>query len=148
MAPAATVLADDDLAATLTALDTAVFDSFNRCQDPAQLEKHAGYFDPAVEFYHDTGGVTWTREAMLENTRRHACGRYTRTLVEGSLQIVPIKDFGALAHGRHRFCDTASGRCEGLAEFTLLWRLQDGHWSITRALSYGHRAAGEEPQEP
>ena len=73
-APAAPALADDDLATTIAALDHAVFDSFNRCQDPAQLERHAGYFDPAVEFYHDTGGVTWTREAMLDNTRRHACG--------------------------------------------------------------------------
>ncbi len=141
MSPAATVLAGDDLTTTVATLDRAVFDSFNRCQDPAQLEKHAGYFDPEVEFYHDTGGVTWTREAMLENTRKHACGHYTRELVDGSLQVFPVKDFGAIAQGSHRFCEVATGKCEGLADFVMLWRRHDGTWSITRVLSYGHRPA-------
>ncbi|SBV37967.1 conserved exported hypothetical protein [uncultured Stenotrophomonas sp.] len=139
--PCAAALADDELTTTIAALDQAVFDSFNRCADPQQLQRHAGYFDPAVEFYHDTGGVTWTREAMLENTRKHACGHYTRERVEGSLQVFPIKDFGAIAQGSHRFCDVATGKCEGLADFTMLWRLHDGQWTITRVLSYGHRAA-------
>lgn len=141
MSPAATVLAGDDLTTTVATLDRAVFDSFNRCQDPAQLEKHAGYFDPEVEFYHDTGGVTWTREAMLENTRKHACGHYTRELVAGSLQVFPVKDFGAIAQGSHRFCEVATGKCEGLADFVMLWHRHDGTWSITRVLSYGHRPA-------
>ena len=139
--PAPAALAADDLATTIAALDQAVFDSFNRCADPQQLQRHASYFDPAVEFYHDTGGVTWSREAMLENTRKHACGHYTRELVEGSLQVFPIKDFGAIAQGSHRFCDTANGKCEGLADFTMLWHLHDGQWTLTRVLSYGHRAA-------
>jgi len=146
--PPATALAADDLATTVAALDRAVFDSFNQCQDPAQLAKHAGYFDPAVEFYHDTGGVTWTREAMLDNTRRYACGHYTRELVDGSLQVFPVKDFGAIAQGSHRFCDTASGKCAGLADFVMLWRLHDGQWSITRVLSYGHRAAHPSAAQP
>ena len=145
MSPAATVLAGDDLTTTVATLDRAVFDSFNRCQDPAQLEKHAGYFDPEVEFYHDTGGVTWTREAMLENTRKHACGHYTRELVDGSLQVFPVKDFGAIAQGSHRFCEVATGKCEGLADFVMLWHRHDGTWSITRVLSYGHRAATSAP---
>ena len=144
--PCANAVADETLTATIAALDNAVFDSFNRCADPAQLQRHASYFDPAVEFYHETGGVTWTREAMLENTRKHACGHYTRELVAGSLQVFPVKDFGAIAQGSHRFCDTARGTCEGLADFVMLWRLHDGQWSITRVLSYGHRAtANVEP---
>ena len=145
MSPAATVLAGDDLTTTVATLDRAVFDSFNRCQDPAQLEEHAGYFDPEVEFYHDTGGVTWTREAMLENTRKHACGHYTRELVAGSLQVSPVKDFGAIEHGVHRFCQVDTGRCEGEADFTMVWRLRDGQWNITRVLSYGHRPSTATP---
>ena len=145
MSPAATVLAGDDLTTTVATLDRAVFDSFNRCQDPAQLEKHAGYFDPEVEFYHDTGGVTWTREAMLENTRKHTGGHYTRELVAGSLQVSPVKDFGAIEHGVHRFCQVDTGRCEGEADFTMVWRLRDGQWTITRVLSYGHRPSQAMP---
>lgn len=134
-----------DLQATIAGLDAALFDAFNRCADPAQLAVHAGYFDPAVEFYHDAGGVTWNREDMLANTRRYACGRYTRQRVPGSLRVYPVKDFGAIAQGEHRFCQTDSDRCDGLADFTMLWRLRDGRWHVTRVLSYGHRAAADQP---
>lgn len=129
------------LAQTIAALDAAVFDAFNRCADPAQLDRHASHFDPAVEFYHDTGGVTWTREAMLANTRQHACGKFTRELVPGSLVVHPVRGFGAIAQGRHRFCQNGGSTCDGLADFTMVWqRLHDGQWRITRVLSYGHRA--------
>lgn len=64
-------------------LAAVVFDAFNRCSDPPQLERHARCFAEDVEFYHDTGGVTWTREGMLEGTRRHACGQVTRVRSDG-----------------------------------------------------------------
>ncbi|AKC87186.1 nuclear transport factor 2 family protein [Pseudoxanthomonas suwonensis] len=133
--------ANAGLRATIARLDHDVFDAFNRCADPAELDRHAGYFDPAVEFYHDTGGVTWSREAMLENTRRYACGNFTREVVPGSLRVYPVPGFGAIAQGGHRFCQAATGTCEGLADFTMVWRLDDGQWRITRVLSYGHRSA-------
>ena len=131
---------------TLEALDTAVFDAFNHCQQPEQLAKHASYFDPAVEFYHDTGGVTWTRQAMLANTQANACGRYTRQRVSGSLQVYEIAGFGALAEGQHRFCAAGSEHCEGTARFTMLWRHHNGQWQITRVISYGHRATTADDQ--
>jgi len=55
---------------TIAALDAAVFDAFNKCGDPAQLQKHTGYFVPDVEFYHDNGGVTWSRDSMIANTKK------------------------------------------------------------------------------
>ena len=124
-------------------LDSEAFDAFNRCSDPAQLQKHAGYFDANVEFYHDTGGVTWTRDAMLANTAKYVCGNFTRELVPGTLKVYPIKDFGAIAQGAHRFCQAASGKCEGLADFAIVWRHENGKWRITRVLSYGHRASAD-----
>ncbi len=130
---------EETLEATIAALDGAVFDAFNRCGDPAQLRKHAGFFAPDVEFYHDTGGVTWTREAMIANTGKYACGHYTRELVAGSLRVSPVKDFGAIAQGVHRFCQVDTGRCEGEADFVMVWRHHDGRWQVTRVLSYGHR---------
>lgn len=129
----------DNLSATIGALDAAVFDSFNQCRSPDQLQKHAGYFAPDVEFYHDTGGVTWTRQEMIANTEKNACGNYSRELVPGSLRVFPIGEFGAIAQGVHRFCQSATGKCEGLADFVIVWRNQDSVWQITRVLSYGHR---------
>ena len=145
MAASAATPEPPTLQATIAALDTAVFDAFNHCADPAQLQAHAAHFAPDVEFYHDTGGVTWTRDAMIANTAKYACGHYTRELVAGSLQVSPVKDFGAIEHGVHRFCQVGTDRCEGEADFTIVWRLRDGQWTITRVLSYGHRPSQAMP---
>jgi len=131
---------NDPLFETIAALDTAVFDAFNNCSVPEQLQKHASYFAPDVEFYHDTGGVTWSRQDMLANTAKNVCGNYRRELVPGTLKVFSIKDFGAIAQGSHRFCQFTRGKCEGVADFVIVWRNQNGHWQITRVLSYGHRA--------
>lgn len=129
----------DPLYDTIAALDTAVFDAFNTCDKPGQLQKHADYFDAGVEFYHDNGGVTWSRKDMLANTEKYVCGHFRRELIPGSLKVFPIKDFGAIAQGSHRFCQFDSGSCDGIADFVIVWRLKDGVWQITRVLSYGHR---------
>lgn len=135
---------DGSLQDTISRLDGEVFDAFNRCEDPAQLRKHASFFAEDVEFYHDTGGVTWTRDAMLANTETHACGNYRRELVEGSMKVYPVRDFGAISQGVHRFCQVADGSCEGLADFVIVWHRVGDRWQITRVLSYGHRVAGPE----
>jgi hypothetical protein len=140
---AATAPEHESLYDTVAALDTAVFDAFNHCSEPGQLDKHASYFAADVEFYHDNGGVTWTREDMIADVRKNVCGKFRRELVANSLKVYPIKDFGAIAQGSHRFCQFSSGACEGLADFTIIWREQNGKWEITRALSYGHRPASE-----
>ena len=132
----------DDLAATIAALDTAAFDAFNHCDAPGQLDKYASFFAPDVEFYHDLGGVTWTRDDMIAQTKQNVCGKFQRELVPGTLKVWPIKDYGALARGEHRFCHYKPGGtthpCEGQAEFTILWKHQGDAWIITRAFSYGH----------
>lgn len=130
----------DPLFDTISALDNAVFDAFNHCEQPEQLRKHASYFAGDVEFYHDTGGVTWTRQDMLANTEKNACGHYRRELVAGSLKVYPIKGYGAIAQGVHRFCQVSTGACEGMADFVVVWHDHDGQWQITRVLSFGHRA--------
>ena len=133
--------AQDELIREISTLDTTVFDAFNHCAEPGRLDEHAGYFAADVEFYHDTGGVTWTRDAMIANTRKYVCGNFTRELLPGTLKVYPVKDFGAISQGVHRFCQVQSGKCEGLADFVIVWRKQAGEWRITRVLSYGHRAA-------
>jgi hypothetical protein len=135
----------EELTLLVSALDLAVFDAFNRCSDPAELARHASFFAEGVEFYHDNGGVTWNREDMLARTRDNACGKYRRELVEGSLEVYPIRGFGAISQGTHRFCEGDSGTCDGLADFVMVWREQADGWQLTRVLSYGHRAANSQP---
>jgi hypothetical protein len=133
--------ADARLRETIQRLDHDLFDSFNKCADATELARHASYFAEDVEFYHDNGGVTWTREAMLANTKQHACGRYTRELVAASFHVSPVKDFGAIATGVHRFCQNGTNECAGEADFVMVWRNTNGKWEVTRTLSFGHRAA-------
>ena len=135
----ATEPAPTDLDDVIAALDSSVFEAFNSCSSPEQLQKHASYFASDVEFYHDTGGVTWNRDDMIANTGKYACGNYRRELVAGSLKVFPIKDFGAIEQGTHRFCQVTTGSCDGMADFVMVWRHQGGTWQITRVLSYGHR---------
>ena len=135
---------DGELKSTIRSLDQQLFDTFNKCQDPAQLDRHASFFSPEIEFYHDNGGVTWTRDAMIENTKNNACGHYTRELIEGTFSVSPVKDFGAISTGVHRFCQSNTNQCDGEADFAMVWKHSNGQWQVTRALSFGHRSAPAE----
>jgi hypothetical protein len=139
----AAAAAPDPLYQKMLALDTAMFDSFNRCADPAQLAKHAEFFDKDVEFYHDQGGVEWGAAAVLDSTRKNVCGKFRRELDPASFRVFPIPGFGAMTMGTHRFCHTPT-TCEGMAEFTLVWKQTGDLWQVTRALSFAHRSLGSD----
>lgn len=126
----------DPLTVQITALDARVFDAYNRCD----LDTFGSYFDPHVAFYHDTGGATFDRDTVIANTRRYICGHVRRELLPATLHIYSIRDYGAIEEGEHRFCELASGRCEGIAKFVIVWAQSGEGWRITSVLSYGHRA--------
>ncbi len=127
----------DPLTTEIGALDAKVFDTYNRCD----LSTFSDYFDPKVAFYHDTGGATFERDAMVDGVRKYICGKVRRELIPETFRVYPIKDYGAIEEGEHRFCELATGRCEGIAKFVMVWAKQDDTWRITSVLSYGHRAA-------
>jgi len=148
-APAAEALPQGAALDELVAgLDAQLFDSFNRCTDPAQLARHAALFDEKVEFYHDFGGVSRTREALVDSVRRNVCGKFRRELVAGSLRAYPIPGFGVMEIGEHRFCKPDGGACHGRGEFVMVWRRDGERWQVTRALSYAHRALPETEPKP
>ena len=126
----------DPLTVQVTGLDARVFDAYNRCD----LETFGSYFDPHVTFFHDTGGATFDRDAVIANTRRYICGHVRRELLPATLHVYPIRDYGAIEEGEHRFCELASGRCEGIAKFVMVWARTGDAWRIISVLSYGHRA--------
>src|ERR1043165_5469199 len=129
--------AQDPLYKEMLALDTAVFDAFNRCADPAQLRKHAAFFAQDVEFYHDKAGMTVGVEDMIASTQKNVCGKFRRELDRATFRAFPIPGYGAMTTGTHRFCHTPT-TCEGMGEFTVIWRQTKGEWQITRVLSYAH----------
>lgn len=130
-------VASDPLTQEIDALDAKVFDAYNRCDLPT----FSAYFDPNVAFYHDTGGATFDRDAMVEGVRKYICGKVRRERLPATFRVYPIKGYGAIEEGEHRFCALATGRCEGIAKFVMVWAKRDGAWRITSVLSYGHSAA-------
>ncbi len=114
------------LSQTIAKLDAEVFDAYNRCD----LTAFGKFFDPNVEFYHDTGGATFDRQTVVENTRKYICNKVRRELIASSLIVYPIKDFGAIAEGEHRFCPIAGGSCEGVAKFLIVWHQDGSGWRI------------------
>jgi len=87
-----------ELDKAITALDAALFDSYIRCD-----LKFASFFADDVEFYHDQGGVTLGREKLTDSVKKKICGKVTRELVPGTLQVYYMKGYGAVEMGVHRF---------------------------------------------
>lgn len=130
-----------DLDKTVSALDAALFDSYNRCD----LPKFESFFVDDVEFYHDQGGVTLGKAALTESVRKNICGQTTRELVPGTMQVYYMKGYGALEVGVHRFHHPGHEGTIGVGEgkFIHLWQYKDGAWKITRVISYDHHPAAK-----
>ena len=128
-----------ELDKAIASLDAALFDSYNRCD----LEKFASFFADDVEFYHDQGGVTLGKVALTDSVKKNICGKVTRELVPGTLQVHYMKGYGAVEMGVHRFHHPGHDDAEGVGEasFIHLWQSKDGAWKITRVISYDHHAA-------
>jgi hypothetical protein len=134
---------NDELFRTAASLDGALFDAYNTCD----LEKFGSFFVEDVEFYHDKGGVTRGRQALVESIKSNICGKTRRDLIPGTLEVHPMDGYGALQIGAHRFCDVTAKQCEdksgGVGKFIHLWQNKDGAWKITRVISYDHAPAGK-----
>jgi ketosteroid isomerase-like protein len=128
-----------ELEKAIAALDTALFDSYNRCD----LAKFSSFFVDDVEFYHDQGGLTLGRVALTESVKKNICGKTTRELVPGTMEVYYMKGYGALEMGVHRFHHPGHEDTEGVGEgkFVHLWQCKDNTWKITRVYSYDHHAA-------
>jgi hypothetical protein len=125
----------DELFRTIASLDSALFDSYNGCD----LEKFKTFFTDDVEFYHDQGGLTVGAQALAEQVEKNICGKARRELVAGMLQVYPMRGYGAVEIGAHRFYQPKKRRePTGEAKFIHLWQQKDGVWKITRVISYDH----------
>lgn len=120
----------------IEAIDRTLFDAFNQCE----LKKLESFFSPALEFYHDLNGVSWTRERFIGDVKKNVCGKFRRELVPGTLEVFPLGKWGAMYSGTHRFCQTGASRCEGSGRFMHILENRDGQWQVTRIVSYDHRA--------
>ena len=140
VAPLDKIQNQQELNQAITELDAALFDAYNKCD----LAKFGSFIDENVEFYHDQGGVTLGRAALVESVKKNICGTTTRELVPGTLQIYYMKGYGAIEVGVHRFHHPGHPEIgDGEGKFVHLWQYKDGAWKVTRVLSYDHHPAGK-----
>lgn len=136
---AARAQSPDALFKTIQSLDTQLFEAYNRC-DLAALSE---LVSDDLEFYHDQTGLSVGKKPFLEAIKQNICGRVQRTLVAGSLEVYPLKGYGAVEIGVHRFHHP--GHPEdgaGEAKFITIWHNKDGKWTVARAISYDHLSNG------
>ena len=94
------IKSQQDLDKVMAALDTALFDAYNRCD----LPKFQNFLADDVEFYHDQGGVTLGKENLTASIKNNICGGdVMRELVPGTLEAHYMKGYGAVQIGVHRF---------------------------------------------
>lgn len=134
--------AETDLYNEIKQADKTMFDAFNGCD----IKTMESMFSKDLEFYHDMGGLSGLKQTInsTENNCNDSLG-LVRTLVPASLEIYPIKGFGAIQIGKHTFCHTVydengkNGKDDcGTFGFTHIWKQTNNGWVVHRVASYGH----------
>ena len=118
---------------SIVAMDSTFFHAYNTCD----LNKQAAIYSDNIEFYHDKGGLMTVKQDLIEGTKKNICGKVTRELVKGSIEVYPIKDFGVIEIGLHKFHnktekeDTPSHA----SKFIIFWKKENNNWIITKVVS-------------
>ena len=128
-----------ELFAEIAHMDSMMFNAFNA----HDLDKLMSTFDSSLEFYHDQGGVTnyeQNKINFIAAFERNKTTRLRRDLVPGSMEVYPVKGYGAIQTGLHRFCHEENGKQDcGVFKFLHIWQKQNGEWKVTRVASYDHK---------
>jgi ketosteroid isomerase-like protein len=120
----------------IAAMDTLLFDAFN----VKDMAKFKPLFTEDLEWYQDNGGLLsyTTVFTNFENMFKNE-NKLTRQLVKGSLEVHPIKDFGAIEIATHQFRHMENGKEEiGTFKFVAIWKKVDNQWKVSRMISYDH----------
>ena len=121
-------------------LDSILFNAYNS----HDIETMKKMFTEDLEWYQDNGGLLSYKTVMdnfLAMFERYKSLNtpIRRDLVEGSLEVHPIKDYGAIHIGKHTFCHWENGKNDcGIFKFLMVWQKKDSVWKISRVVSYDH----------
>jgi hypothetical protein len=125
----------DPLFKTIQSLDTKLFDAYNHCN----LETLGAMVSDDLEFYHDQTGLSVGKGPFLAAIKQNICGKVERTLILDTLEVYPLKGYGAVEIGVHRFHHPGQPEDSvGDAKFVTLWQNKNGAWKVTRVISYDH----------
>ena len=116
----------------IKAMDKVFFDAYNNCD----LEKQALIYSDNIEFFHDKGGLMTSKKEIIEGTKRNICGKVTRELIDGSLEVYPINNYGAVQIGYHKFYNNQEPNTESIpSKFITMWHNENGDWKMAKVIS-------------
>lgn len=116
---------------SIARMDSIWEDSYNNCK----LDVQEKIIADDLEFYHDQSGLQTSKKKLLEALKNNICGKVKRELLKGSIEVYPIKNYGAVEMGYHRFHSSSENSAGEYARFIHLWRNNNGTWQITRVIS-------------
>jgi hypothetical protein len=113
-------------------MDSVYFNAYNNCD----MDKQAAIFADSIEFYHDGSGLETSKKSLLNAIKQNICGKVTRVLVPGSIEVYPIPGYGAVEMALHRFINHAEqDHLSKPDKFVVIWRYRNNQWQITRVIS-------------
>ena len=115
----------------IVSMDKKFFEAYNTCDLPTADNLQS----EEIEFYHGLGGLSTSKTQLIDGLRNNICGKVTRVLQEGSIEVYPIKDYGAVQMGKHGFYNRAEKNKIKYARFVHIWRHEHDSWRLTRVVS-------------
>ncbi len=125
-------VADQKLYDEIIKQDAVFFEAYNTCDLKIQEEIYAD----DVEFFHDKAGFMDSKKEIIASTQKYICNKVRRELVKEGLEIYPIKNYGAVEIGYHKFYNKSNPN--DVAEpmkFMIVWRHQGNRWKIEKVIS-------------
>jgi hypothetical protein len=117
---------------TIVHMDSVYFDAYNACD----MDKQTAIYADSIEFYHDGSGLQTSKKELLAAIKANICGKVTRVLVKGSIEVYQIPNFGAIEIGLHRFINHMENNSLSRPDkFIVIWRHLNDQWQITRVIS-------------
>lgn len=113
-------------------MDSIYFNAYNTCD----METQADLYDENIEFFHDKGGLSTDKKALLKALKENICNKVTRTLIQGSIEVYPIKNYGAIEIGYHKFFNKEEQNAKSIpSKFIMIWKNEHDTWKITKVIS-------------
>ena len=113
-------------------LDSIFFTAYNTCD----LEQQAALISEDIEFFHDLGGLSTSKTDIIEALKTNICGKVTRKLIKGSIEVYPINNYGVVQMGYHKFYNNQEpDAISNPSKFVTIWKKDNEDWKMTRIIS-------------
>lgn len=121
---------------TIVQQDSLLFSAFNK----GDLNRVVSFLSTDLEVFQDNIGIrnySQTQESFKSLFEKDYV--LTRTLIKNSVEVYPIKDFGAIQTGKHTFCHVENGKevC-ATYKFVEIWKKENEKWKIVKIITYDH----------